>query len=68
MAVTSLGGEGPGDDDIDKISYQRYYHYHKNAAAIEYYIPVTIMLAEAVDGLLLATVQVYPPSLVTVRV
>ena len=37
MAVTSLGGEGPEDDDIDKISYQRY--YHKNAAAtIEYYI------------------------------
>ena len=66
MAVTSLGGEGP-EDDIDKISYQRY--YHKNAAAtIEYYIPVTVMLAEAMDGLLLATIQVYPPSLVTVRV
>ena len=58
MAVTSLGGEGP-EDDIDKISYQRYYHYHKNATAtIEYYIPVTVMLAEALDGLLLATVQV----------
>ena len=31
----------------------------KNAAAtIEYYIPVTVMLAEAMDGLLLVTVQV----------
>ena len=32
------------------------------------YIPETVMLAESLDGLLLATVQVYTPAVVTVRV
>ena len=33
-----------------------------------YAIPGTVMVAEAVDGLLLATVHVYSPPLVTIRV
>ena len=32
------------------------------------YIPETVMVAESLDGLLLATVQVYSPAVVTVRV
>ena len=31
-------------------------------------LPGTVMVADAVDGLLLATVHVYSPPLVTVRV
>ena len=34
----------------------------------EYLIPCTVMVAEAVDGLLLATVHVWSPALVIVRV
>ena len=55
-AVTSLGGEAAGEGII------------RNTRVILYFIPLTMMLAESEDGLLLDTVQVYSPPVVTVRV
>ena len=55
-AVTSLGGEAAGEGK------------YKSDTMFLYFIPLTMMLAESEDGLLLDTVQVYSPPVVTVRV
>ena len=57
-AVTPLGGEAA-------IWWNS---MHDCLVPSQKYIPGTVMLAEAEDGLLLDTVQVYSPPVVTVRV
>ena len=49
------------------ISRSRENGYYTKCNDISY-IPETVMVAESLDGLLLATVQVYSPAVVTVRV
>ena len=56
IAVTSLGGEGSGEN------VQRF------MGLVHTVIPASVMLAESLDGLLLNTLQVYSPPVVTVRV
>ena len=56
-AVTPVGGSGPGLALL-----------HLLQKVTQWNIPVTVILAESEDGLLLATVHVYSPAVVTVRV
>ena len=74
-AVTSLGGEVPGWQNYKYLVpfWPRLIDSHNFLNCIiicfmMYAVPSTVMVAEAVDGLLLATVHVYSPPLVTIRV